>query len=89
MGTLALSTGAPGAGYGRSAVRAELDDLLAYRRHGHQDEADGKHGDPDREGRPEHRLAPDLGPFRCHAGCWHRVLPAAGRPTPDQPSEEP
>jgi hypothetical protein len=79
-------------------VRGELDDLLAYRRHGHQDEADGKHGDPDRESRPEHRLAPVLGPFRCplritrcryHAGCWHRVLPAAERPTPDQPREEP
>ena len=98
MGTLALSTGAPGAGYDRSEVRGELDDLLSYQRHGRQDEADGQLGDRGRESRPERRLAPVPGPFRyplritrcrCHAGCGHRVLPAAERPAPDQPSEEP
>jgi hypothetical protein len=83
-------------------LRADFGNRLARLRNGRQDDADGEHGNADREGRPQHRLAPVPGPLRlprmsrcspgmpgCRAPCPGRSVPAAqSLPAPGRIGQE-
>jgi hypothetical protein len=70
--------------------------LLAQRRYGCQQDADGEHGDAHGQGGPQHRLAPVPGPLRCPLRAPGRAAVRRGRgmpathcpPAPGQASDE-